>query len=181
MSDARWNEHKVNVRRVALTLFTAAWGLSSPLIWAQCDIQVQSQGGAVPGAVVWSGGQPVGMTGSQGLFSWTPDSTDGSKVLRLRVRAVGYEQIGFESTCQSGQLIRCELKDLAVALGGATVVGSLTPMSVKASPIRTQVVSGESLRSLKAQDVAEAWISPMGFERLWLVVFVGPTTCTSMV
>ena len=156
MSDARWNEHKVNVRRVALTLFTAAWGLSSPLIWAQCDIQVQSQGGAVPGAVVWSGGQPVGMTGSQGLFSWTPDSTDGSKVLRLRVRAVGYEQIGFESTCQSGQLIRCELKDLAVALGGATVVGSLTPMSVKASPIRTQVVSGESLRSLKAQDVAEA-------------------------
>ena len=89
MSDAHWKNCGVNVRRVALSLLTVAWGISSSLIWAQCDIQVQSQGGAVPGAVVWSGGQPVGMTNSQGLFSWTPDPADGSTVQMLRVRAVG--------------------------------------------------------------------------------------------
>ena len=49
MSDAHWKKRGVNVRRVALSLLTAAWGISSSLVWAQCDIQVQSQGGAVQG------------------------------------------------------------------------------------------------------------------------------------
>ena len=128
------------------------------------------------GTVCRSKSSPLGWAGSRRgrLVRWPACGHDrtakarslGRRILTaldprrlwLRVRAVGFsEQIGSGSTCPSGQpdpLAFC--KDLAVALGGATVVGSLTPMSVKASPIRTQVISGSALRAVQAQDVAEA-------------------------
>ena len=42
------------------------------------------------------------------------------------------------------------------ALGGATVVGSMSPTRLKESPIRTAVLSGASLNAVHAQDLVES-------------------------
>ena len=138
--------------RSAFATMLLLW--SAQVSWSQCSIQVVSTNGPLPGAVVWSEGEPIGMTNEQGLLEWA--STTVNSMCEVRVRAIGYAEEKWNLTCSGGVAQRISLKDMAVVLGGATVVGSLRPMSVKASPIRTQVISGDALRALKAQDVAEA-------------------------
>ncbi len=145
-----------NFKGFVVSVFTAVLTLWSTAAHSQCSVEVKSADGPVPGAVVWSCDQPVGMTDSQGALTWAPDSEALANATLLRVRAVGFSEQTVRISCPSASPTRIVLQDLAVALGGATVVGSLTPMSVKASPIRTQVISGSALRAVQAQDVAEA-------------------------
>ena len=139
-----------------MAFWTAVLMLWSPLLWSQCSVEVKSEKGAIPGAVVWSEGQPLGMTDIRGILRWSPAPQAEADAPLVRIRAVGFEGQTVSVNCAAAAPTQVVLQDLAVALGGATVVGSLTPMSVKASPIRTQVISGNALRAVKAQDVAEA-------------------------
>jgi hypothetical protein len=156
MTDEGLINRRPSFKGLGVAALTAVLMLWSPCLWSQCSVEVKSEEGAIPGAVVWSGGQPLGMTDSQGFLRWTPAPQADADAPLLRIRAVGFEEQTVRANCASAEPTRVVLQDLAVALGGATVVGSLTPMSVKASPIRTQVISGNALRAVKAQDVAEA-------------------------
>ena len=129
--------------------------MAAPAMLAQCAISVVSSSGPVPGAVVWSNGSAVGMTDETGALTWEAQSPDLGN-FSIQIRAMGFAEKTQTLGCTGIGPEEVVLEDLAVALGGATVIGSMRPMSVKASPIRTQVISGSSLRALKAQDVAEA-------------------------
>ena len=94
------------------------------------------------------------MTNAEGELNW-PSSVLDEQATEIQVRALGYADKNARITCD-GTLQRLALNPMAIELGGATVVGSLSPMSMKVSPIRTQVFSGASLRDMKVQDLTEA-------------------------
>lgn len=131
----------------ALALFTLG-------VHAQCGVSIWAEEEPVPGAVVWVRGVAVGMTNAEGELNW-PSSVPDGQATEILVRALGYADKNARITCD-GTLQRVALNPMAIELGGATVVGSLSPMSMKVSPIRTQVFSGASLRDMKVQDLAEA-------------------------
>ena len=79
----------------------------------------------------------------------------GRRPRRLQIRALGYETLEWEEGCQTSNL-KLVLQASVVALGGATVVGGMTPMRLKASPIRTAVISGTSLAAAHTQDLLES-------------------------
>ena len=106
----------------------------------------------LPGATILDGsGAPLGMTNAEGV--WAPATCPG-EVLQIRISAIGY--VGQEVGLACGQNTPVELDPDIVTIGSATVVGSLAPMSVKQSPIRTQVLAGTSLMAQPADDAVEA-------------------------
>jgi len=131
---------------IALIAVTAAWG--------QCTVTVNSDGGAVPGAVLLHGGDPLGMTGVSGQFSW--DVSPQDTPFNLTVRALGCQPLDTLVQCNAEGHISIQLEPEAILLGGATVVGSLSPLRMKDSPIRTQIISGKALRRIPADDATEA-------------------------
>ena len=126
----------------------------TPMATAQCTIAATAEGMPIPGALLITEGKPMGMTGSTGTF--TGDFLTSSGPVNLQVRALGYLTMDTLVQCASGGKLTLELQPESILLGGATVVGSLSPMRMKDSPIRTQVLSGASLRRIPADDATEA-------------------------
>ena len=120
----------------------------------QCVVAVQSEGQPLPGAIVLDNGAPVGLTGNSGEFR-VPASSDGGTV-NLQVRALGHLTLDTLVRCGGQNKVEVDLKPEAILIGGATVVGSLSPLRMKDSPIRTQVLAGSSLRRIPADDATEA-------------------------
>jgi outer membrane receptor for ferrienterochelin and colicins len=58
--------------------------------------------------------------------------------------------------CGSSESHTVQLEENTFVLGGATVVGSLSAMKLKESPIRTNVLAGRALREIPADDATEA-------------------------
>jgi len=128
--------------------FVCAFGGSSQ---APCTLQVTADEVSVPGATVWLNGRPVGVTNAVGNWNWLEG------VGCIRIQALGYEGVevdGFDG-CESGVQV-IQLTPTTFALGGATVVGSMSPARLKESPIRTAVLSGASLNAVHAQDLVES-------------------------
>ena len=119
--------------------------------WSQqpCLLRVVDGEGPVPGATVVLEGRPVGATNISGEWVW--DDGQGE----MQIRALGYETLQWEEGCQTPNL-ELTMQVSVVALGGATVVGGMTPMRFKASPIRTAVISGTSLAAANTQDLLES-------------------------
>jgi len=123
---------------------------------AQCEIFVSSEEGAIPNAAVVVEGVAVGATDTAGL--WKGGLGDAA---RKAPKQVEFHALGFQSwegllTCTQGELHSVVLTESTYLLGGATVVGSLSAMQLKESPIRTQVLAGKSLREIPADDATEA-------------------------
>ena len=117
---------------------------------APCTLRVSDGVVAVPGATVWLNGRPMGATNASGEWTW--DEIDG----RIDIRAVGFTSVEVEGEagCPGG-VLPVVLSAATYELGGATVVGSLSPVRLNESPIRTTVL-GESLKVTQAQDLLEA-------------------------
>ena len=94
-------------------------------------------------------GRPVGATNVSGEWVWEDGQGD------LQIRALGYETLEWEEGCQTSNL-ELVLQASVVTLGGATVVGGMTPLRLKVSPIRTAVISGTSLAAAHTQDLLES-------------------------
>ena len=138
--------------RVSLFLTTLLFTAGG--VQGQCTIEVQSKGIPIPGAVVIVEGSPIGVTGDSGSFVWK-ESLDQSPV-SIAIKALGYVHLDTAFRCQKGEHLDIRLQPVPVLLGGATVVGSLSPLRLKDSPIRTQVLSGQALRRIPADDATEA-------------------------
>ena len=133
-------------------MFWAVCGCAfSALAQAPCTLRVTDKEVAVPGAAVWLDGRPVGATNALGEYIWSEGAG------HLRIQALGYDGVELKGSagCETGiQVI--SLTPTTFALGGATVVGSMSPTRLKESPIRTAVLSGASLNSVHAQDLVES-------------------------
>ncbi|MGB1075287.1 MAG: TonB-dependent receptor plug domain-containing protein [Flavobacteriales bacterium] len=95
--------------------------------------------------------RPVGVTNGKGVWQHAGPCTDS---IQIKISAIGYEAQVLQLPCGEQQIIH--LQSDVILLSGASVVGSLAPMSLKESPIRTQVISGQSLRQMPADDALEA-------------------------
>ena len=135
--------------RASLALLTVsllalqAWGQS------HCVVLVSDGDSGIPGATVWLDGRPVGATNAAGEWRWK--SGEG----HLRIQALGYEQALDIPRCVSGRQTVI-LDEATYALGGATVVGSMSPARLKESPIRTTVLASTTLNAVPAQDLVES-------------------------
>ena len=138
--------------RVSLSLMVFL--LANGEVRGQCTVQVQSEGLPIPGAIVIADGTPVGMTGDSGSFLWEPRQSEGT--VSIAVKALGYLAMDTAFQCRQGAPLDIQLQPESVLLGGATVVGSLSPLRLKHSPIRTQILSGQALRRIPADDATEA-------------------------
>ena len=114
-----------------------------------CLVRAVDEQGPVPGATVVLDGRPVGATNTKGEWKW--DDGRGN----LRIHALGYEEVHWTGGCEAAE-IELAMTPSVVTLGGATVVGGMTPLRLKASPIRTAVLSGTSLSATHAQDLVES-------------------------
>ena len=114
----------------------------------------------MPGATVVLDGRPVGATNTKGEWKW--DDGRGN----LRIHALGYEEVHWTGGCEAAE-IELAMSPSVVTLGGATVVGGLTPLRLKASPIRTAVLSGTSLSATHAQDLVESLDFTTGVAKRW--------------
>ena len=114
-----------------------------------CLVRAVDEQGPVPGATVVLDGRPVGATNNKGEWKW--DDGRGN----LRIHALGYEEVHWTGGCEAAE-IELAMTPSVVTLGGATVVGGMTPLRLKASPIRTAVLSGTSLSATHAQDLVES-------------------------
>ncbi len=114
-----------------------------------CVVLVTDGNSGIPGATVWLDGRPVGATNAAGEWRW--ESGEG----RVSIQAMGYEQAQDIPRCVSERQT-VVLDPATYALGGATVVGSMSPARLKESPIRTTVLSSTSLNALPAQDLVES-------------------------
>lgn len=139
---------RVHLFFLPLLLFATA------VVQGQCVVAVQSEGQPLPGAIVLDNGAPLGLTGNSGEFR-IPASSDGGTV-DLQVRALGHLTLDTLVRCGGQNKVKVTLKPEAILIGGATVVGSLSPLRMKDSPIRTQVLAGSSLRRIPADDATEA-------------------------
>ena len=128
--------------------------LATAVVKGQCVVAVQSEGQPLPGAIVLGNGTPLGLTGASGEFTWTAYPEGGT--FNLQLRALGHLTLDTVARCGGNERVDVNLKPESILLGGATVVGSLSPLRMKDSPIRTQVLSGASLRRIPADDATEA-------------------------
>ena len=135
---------------IRISFFVVAfWIHGTALAQQPCVLRVVDDGAPVPGATVVLDGRPVGATNVSGEWVWEDGQGD------LQIRALGYETLEWEEGCQTSNL-ELVLQASVVSLGGATVVGGMTPMRLKASPIRTAVISGTSLAAAHTQDLLES-------------------------
>lgn len=140
---------------VLVLLAMASWGAQAQP-HAPCLLDVQDEEGrGLPGATVWLDGEPVGTTNVQGQWLWHPQVANGTEHV-LEVTSIGFDPVKVVRQCAQGESWSVVLTPNTVALGGATVVGGLKPMTTKASPIQTQVISGAALQLVHAQDVVES-------------------------
>ena len=135
---------------VLLSLFLVADAASG-----QCGISVSSQGSAIPNASLSSNGVPFGATDATGYWSGQIFQVAGAQN-SIEISALGFQSWEGGLECDADQRHVIKLKENTYALGGATVVGSLSAMKLKESPIRTQVLAGNALRDIPADDAAEA-------------------------
>ena len=135
-----------------ITMLWAVCGCAfGALAQTPCTLRVTDNEVTVPGATVWLDGRPVGATNAFGEYTWSEGAG------RLRIQALGYDAVEVNGGvgCETGiQII--SLTPTTFALGGATVVGSMSPTRLKESPIRTAVLSGASLNAVHAQDLVES-------------------------
>lgn len=123
---------------------------------AQCEIFVSSKEGAVPNAAVVVEGVALGASNLSGLWQGGFGGTEMSIPKQVKVLALGFQYWEGFLTCAEGESHAVVLQESTYLLGGATVVGSLSAMQLKESPIRTQVLAGKSLREIPADDATEA-------------------------
>lgn len=123
---------------------------------AQCEIFVSSKEGAVPNAAVVVEGVALGASNLSGLWQGGFGGTEMSIPKQVKVLALGFQSWEGFLTCAEGESHAVVLQESTYLLGGATVVGSLSAMQLKESPIRTQVLAGKSLREIPADDATEA-------------------------
>ena len=123
---------------------------------AQCEIFVSSEEGAIPNAAVVVEGVAVGATDTAGLWKGGLGDTARKAPKQVEFHALGFQSWEGLLTCTQGELHSVVLTESTYLLGGATVVGSLSAMQLKESPIRTQVLAGKSLREIPADDATEA-------------------------
>ena len=120
---------------------------------SQTQLILRDDEGPVPGVAIWSeaSGELLGATDADGV--WTHEGPCNGK-LSIRTSALGYLPESHVIPC--GETRVGQIQHDVIFLRGATVVGGLAPMSIRESPIRTQVLSGKSLRSIPADDAIEA-------------------------
>lgn len=124
-------------------------------VGAQCSVEVRGGGDPLPNASIVMEGKPVGATDREGLWSGQIVQS-ASRVQRIEVRALGFETWEGTLSCAPGEKHLIQLQESTFVLGGATVIGSLSAMKLKESPIRTQVLAGRALRDIPADDATEA-------------------------
>ena len=125
------------------------------LAGTQCTIDVSSKGVGVPNAALVVNGNPLGATDIDGTWSGHWGAVDNTEV-SIEIRALGFQSWQGPLSCVNNERHVVSLIENTFALGGATVIGSLSAMKLKESPIRTQVLAGRSLRDIPADDAAEA-------------------------
>ena len=116
---------------------------------------MSSQGSAIPNASLSLNGVPFGATDATGYWSGQIFQVAGAQN-SIEISALGFQSLEGGLECDADQRHVVKLKENTYALGGATVVGSLSAMKLKESPIRTQVLAGNALRDIPADDAAEA-------------------------
>lgn len=129
--------------------------VSPHLAGAQCTISVSSKGEMIPNATLVVNGNPLGATDIDGTWSGHWGAVDNTEV-SIELRALGFQSWRGSLSCVNHERHAVSLIENTFALGGATVIGSLSAMKLKESPIRTQVLAGRSLRDIPADDAAEA-------------------------
>ena len=122
---------------------------------AQCTIAVSSLDGSIPNASLLVNGVPFGATDANGIWSGRI-SQAAHRPQRVQIRALGFQSWEGSLACGSSESHAVQLEENTFVLGGATVVGSLSAMKLKESPIRTQVLAGRALREIPADDATEA-------------------------
>lgn len=135
-----------------LFVFAVGWGFQS--LSGQTSLHLLDPSALpIPGATILdvATGTALGATNADGLWELKGPC---SGLVEVRVSAMGYISQDFSLRC--GVRLTVRLEPDVILIGGATVVGSLAPMSLKESPIRTQVLSGAALRSIPADDAVEA-------------------------
>ncbi len=135
--------------RACFVLLTVSLFASQARAQRPCLVLVSDGDSGIPGATVWLDGRPVGATNGAGEWRW--ESGEG----HLRIQALGYEQALDIPRCVSGRQT-VVLNEATYALGGATVVGSMSPARLKESPIRTTVLASTTLNAVPAQDLVES-------------------------
>lgn len=144
----------VKKRMVWIQLFFCVLGPIAAA--AQCEIFVSSKGEAVPNATLVVEGEAIGASDISGLWKGGFGDTDRQTPKQVKVLALGFQSWEGFLTCAEGESHSVDLEESTYLLGGATIVGSLSAMQLKESPIRTQVLSGKSLREIPADDATEA-------------------------
>lgn len=147
-----------HVNQIFLRYFTLTFlaGLASVFsVNAQCSISVKGAAGPLPNASIIVEGKPAGATDLDGLWSRRIVQT-ASRLQKIEVRALGFEPWEGMLSCAAEEKHSIQLQESTFALGGATVIGSLSAMKLKESPIRTQVLAGRALRDIPADDATEA-------------------------
>ncbi len=145
--------NKKPLLRSVIVLLGIAFGAVS--VSAQCDISVRSSAGSVPNASLSIDGSPFGATDANGVWSGQFVQANSS-LNNILIRALGFQSWEGMLTCDAGESHSIYLDENTYVLGGATVIGSLSAMKLKESPIRTQVLSGKALRDIPADDATEA-------------------------
>ena len=171
-----------HVNQIFLRYFTLTFlaGLASVFsVNAQCSISVKGAAGPLPNASIIVEGKPAGATDLDGLWSRRIVQT-ASRLQKIEVRALGFEPWEGMLSCAAEEKHSIQLQESTFALGGATVIGSLSAMKLKESPIRTQVLAGRALRDIPADDATEALDFSNGLREPLPVVSAVPTTYTSM-
>ena len=144
----------VKKRMVWIHLFLCVLGPIAAV--AQCEIFVSSEEGTVPNATLVVEGVALGASDLRGLWKGGFGDTGMSLPKQVKVLALGFQSWEGFLTCAEGESHAVVLQESTYLLGGATVVGSLSAMQLKESPIRTQVLAGKSLREIPADDATEA-------------------------
>lgn len=134
-----------------MVLFAVCSSATSAWLQSPCTLRVADGDGPVPGATIWLDGRPIGATNATGEWTWPGGAS------AIRIQALGYDGVEVDAGagCETGTH-PVQLTPTTYALGGATVVGSMSPARLKESPIRTAVLSGASLNAVPAQDLVES-------------------------
>lgn len=152
-ANCRWITMAANCRR-SLFVFVI-FSLGAQFASAQCTIAVSSFGGPIPNASILLNGAPFGATDADGIWSCRISQAE-QLPQRVQIRALGFQSWEGSLACGSSESHTVQLEENTFVLGGATVVGSLSAMKLKESPIRTNVLAGRALREIPADDATEA-------------------------
>ena len=149
----RWITMAAYCRR-SLFVFVI-FSLGAQFASAQCTIAVSSIGGSIPNASLLLNGVPFGATDANGIWSGRISQAERLPQ-RVQISALGFQSWEGSLACGSSESHTVQLEENTFVLGGATVVGSLSAMKLKESPIRTNVLAGRALREIPADDATEA-------------------------